>query len=88
MTIKSPTGRPARWPLRFQTYNLNINCTPGRTNMVADGLSRSPCNNHSSESCFICRIEIDIPSLGAETIRTKQLKDSDLKEIITNFELA
>lgn len=86
MTLKSPTGRLARWALQLQPYNLDISYTPGRTNLVADTLSRPPCNNISEDNCTLFRVQIDMPRRNAEDIRTEQLKDADLKIIIDCLE--
>ena len=47
-SLKSPTGRLARWALEFQPYNIQFGYMPGRQNMVADTLSKPPCHfeNH------------------------------------------
>lgn len=42
MTLKSPPGRLARWAMELQHYNLIIQYTLGRTDLVADTLSRPP----------------------------------------------
>ncbi|GFX90565.1 retrovirus-related Pol polyprotein from transposon 297 [Trichonephila clavipes] len=40
LSLKSPTGRLARWALQIQSYNLTIDYIPGRSNFIADLLSR------------------------------------------------
>lgn len=53
-SLKSPTGRLARWALQLQPYNIQFGYTPGKKNVVADTLSRPPCNTHSNVSCEFC----------------------------------
>ncbi|GFU69953.1 retrovirus-related Pol polyprotein from transposon 297 [Trichonephila clavipes] len=40
MKLKSPTGRLARWALQLQSFNLNMEYIPRKSNVVADMLSR------------------------------------------------
>ncbi|GFU86088.1 retrovirus-related Pol polyprotein from transposon 297 [Trichonephila clavipes] len=40
LSIKSPSGRLARWALKIQSFNLKIDYTPGKVNVVADMLSQ------------------------------------------------
>lgn len=43
MSLKSPSGRLARWALSLQEYNLKIEYTPGKSNVIADTSSRPAC---------------------------------------------
>lgn len=86
-SLKSPTGRLARWSLLLQSYNFTINYTPGRQNVIADTLSRPPCSHEVCiESCECNAIDIDLPRKGLEDFRQAQLEDDDLRQIITSFE--
>lgn len=91
MSLKSPSGRLARWALKLQPYDLKIQYQPGKTNVVADCLSRPPCpetdlEKHKPADCTICTIQIDMPTRGAADIREQQLKDEELARIIKAFE--
>lgn len=87
LTMKSPVGRLARWGLQIQHYNLKIDYVPGKTNAVADMLSRPPCteNDHNNETC-ICAFYVDVPNKSSGEIREEQMKDDYVKEIITSLE--
>ena len=62
-TLKSPTGRLARWALLLQTFNLTFTFMPGKQNVIADALSR-PLN-----SCEVNFVSIDFPRKGARDYR-------------------
>lgn len=87
-SLKSPTGRLARWSLELQSYNIIFGYTPGKQNVIADTLSRPPCSNetHTDIRCECFSISIDFPKQGAAEIRTAQLEDTDIKNIIDSFE--
>ena len=88
LTLKSPTGRLARWGLQLQQFNFSLEYLPGRANAVADMLSRPPCSadtHTASENC-ICAFFIDIPNKSSSQIREEQLKDDYIKDIISSIE--
>ena len=85
MSLKSPTGRLARWALQIQSYNLKIDYVPGKCNVVADLLSRPLCTDEET-FCELRTIVIDLPTRPASELRTEQLKDPELKKIIDSFE--
>ncbi|GFS54284.1 uncharacterized protein TNCV_4808091 [Trichonephila clavipes] len=70
MKLKSPTGRLARWALQLQSFNLNMEYIPGKSNMVADMLSRPVCHEEN-ELCEVCTVAIDVPSRGLKIRQTK-----------------
>lgn len=86
MNLKSPSGRLARWSLSLQEYDLDINYTPGKINVVADTLSRPPCDDDNRNDCGICSVTIDLPRDGASKLREEQLSDPEVKKIINAFE--
>lgn len=86
MTLKSPTGRIARWALLIQSYNLEIDYIPGKRNVVADTLSRPLCAHDNKSNCDICSISIALPARSATDIRKGQVEDPELMKIIQCFE--
>ncbi|GBM43638.1 Retrovirus-related Pol polyprotein from transposon 17.6 [Araneus ventricosus] len=85
MTIKSPSGRLARWALQIQSFNPKIEYTPGKANVLADMLSR-PTNLNEDVPCDIFAVSADFPVRKSKDIRQEQLKDEELKKIIDCFE--
>lgn len=86
MTIKSPTGRLALWALQLQPFNLRIEYAPGKANVVADTLSRPPCHTSNVNTCDLCIVSVDLPTRSPADIREGQLRDEELKKIITCLE--
>ncbi|CAG9134097.1 unnamed protein product [Plutella xylostella] len=86
MSLKSPSGRLARWALQLQAHDLTIKYSPGRTNVVADTLSRPPCTDETAQECGICGVEINMPTRSAIDIRNEQLKDKSLQQIVNILE--
>lgn len=82
MSLKSPSGRLARWALQIQEFNLKIHYIPGKSNVIADMLSR-PFNENQ---CEIDHFSVDLPSRNPKEIRESQLKDDKLRPIIESFE--
>lgn len=88
LSIKSPTGRLARWGLQIHHYNFSIEYIPGKTNATADMLSRPPCaeGEYNDQDNCICAFSIDRPNKTSSRIRDEQMKDDYLKDIITSLE--
>ncbi|GFW83670.1 hypothetical protein TNCV_667831 [Trichonephila clavipes] len=84
LNIKSPSGRLARWALKIQSFNLKIDYTPGKANVVADMLSRSSYTEGAA--CDVCAITVDMLSRKSSDIRNGQLEEEELKKIIDCFE--
>ncbi|GBM63817.1 hypothetical protein AVEN_262705-1 [Araneus ventricosus] len=85
MKLKSPSGWLARWALQLQSFDLNLEYIPGKSNVVADMLSRLDYDQEIF-SCEENTISIDIPARSPMEIREEQLKDEDLRKIIYFFE--
>jgi hypothetical protein len=86
LSLKSPSGRLARWALRIQGYDLKIDYVPGRQNLVADTLSRPPCKHAEDTACDVCTVTVDVPTRSPAEIRAEQKKDPELLKIIDSFE--
>lgn len=86
MNVKSPSGRLARWALTLQEYLPRIEYIPGKSNAIADTLSRPPCADEVD--CDICYAEVDIPSRNPKDIRENQLKDPEVRKIVEDLESA
>lgn len=80
MSLKSPTGRLARWALALQAFDIKIEYTPGRDNVIADMLSRPPTGLEAN------LVTIDLPRERSNQVREQQLQDADLAKIIQCFE--
>ncbi|GFW58194.1 integrase catalytic domain-containing protein [Trichonephila clavipes] len=84
MKLKSPTGRLARWALQLQSFNLNMEYIPGKSNVIADMLSCPACQEN--ELCEVCTVAIDVPSMSPKEICDEQMKDEELVKIISCLE--
>lgn len=82
MSVKSPSGRLTRWALTLQEFNLRIEYTPGKSNVLADTLSRPAC----PENCDLCQVVVDVPSTNARDYRRLQLQDPDVRKILEDLE--
>ncbi|GFU51111.1 integrase catalytic domain-containing protein [Trichonephila clavipes] len=58
---------------------------PGKSNVVADMLSRPACHEEN-ELCEVCTVAIYVPSRSPKEIRDEQMKDEELVKIISCFE--
>lgn len=85
LSLKSPTGRLARWALEIQAFNLKVIYVQGKVNVIADLLSRPA--GHPAPPVEVNNIVIaDLPARSPKEIREAQLQDEDLKKIIECFE--
>lgn len=83
-SLKTPIGRLARWVMLVQSFNLSVNYTPGKINVVADTLSRPPRDEEAD--IVVSAVEIDFPQKGPTKIREEQLDDEELAKIVRSFE--
>lgn len=85
MSLKSPSGRLARWALMLQAYDLTIRYQPGKFNTVADALSRPPCDEPPTV-CDVSEVTVDMPKRSTKEIREEQLKDINIRRIVESLE--
>jgi hypothetical protein len=76
MSLKSPSGRLGPWAFELQPYNLRIEYTPGKANVVTNTLSR-PFLTEEPPLCHISLIHTELPRRGAAEIRQGQLNDPE-----------
>ncbi|GFX33900.1 transposon Tf2-11 polyprotein [Trichonephila clavipes] len=69
---------------KIQSFNLKIDYTPGKANVVAEMLSRPSYTEGAASD--VCAITVDMPSRKSSDIRKGQLEDEELKKIIDCFE--
>lgn len=87
MSLKSPSGRLARWALSLQPYDLQIEYVPGKQNALADTLSRPFCHNKDTTNyCDACFVTVNLPLDDMKKIREAQLSDVNISAIIHSFE--
>ena len=87
LSKNAPEGRLARWALALQQYDLVIKYLPGCRNHLADLLSRpreeETTINLKTIECFEASFNI---TSDLQEIRTKQILDPELKQIIHALE--
>jgi hypothetical protein len=72
MSLRSPSGRLARWALLLQSFDLHVDYIPGRRNVVADMLSRPPIADlDASSKLEACFASINIPTVSATELRNE-----------------
>lgn len=84
-TLKSPTGRLARWAIKLSEYDYDIIHKPGRKHNDADCLSRfrvQPANSTDEEESA----EVPTYLLTYDSIQNEQRKDPVLQKIIQILE--
>lgn len=81
MSLKSPSGRLARWSLSLQEFDLRIDYISGKCNIIADTLSRP-----NMEEMHAATVAIDLPTVSSKELRQQQLEDPELQKIIVCLE--
>lgn len=84
-SVKSPSGRLVRWALKLQAFDLQIEYTPGKANVLADTLSR-PIVDVLPSDCGVCPVSIDVPRWDATSTRAAQLSDPEVSKILKDLE--
>lgn len=85
-SVKSPSGRLVRWAMKLQAYDLQIEYTPGKVNVIADTLSRPVTELNSPPDCGICPVIVDVPHWDAASTRDAQMADPEISKIIIDLE--
>lgn len=86
LTLKSPSGRLVRWAMKLQSFDLQVDYVPGKANVVADLLSRPPCDEEARDSCSVCTVVIETPRWEVAALRDDQLADLEVSKIIKAIE--
>lgn len=86
LTLKSPAGRLVRWAMKLQSFNLIVDYTPGKANVIADTLSRPPCDEEARDACGLCTVVVETPRWDATSVREDQLADPEVAKIIHELE--
>lgn len=86
LTLKSPSGRLVRWALKLQSFNIQLQYTPGKANVIADALSRPTCKEEDRNQCGVCSVVVDLPARSPADLRRAQLDDLELKKIVSEME--
>ncbi|GFY31706.1 retrovirus-related Pol polyprotein from transposon 17.6 [Trichonephila clavipes] len=61
LSLKSPTGRLARWALQIQSYYLTIDYISGKSNFIANLLSRPTLEQEKADSNILA-VSVDFPT--------------------------
>jgi hypothetical protein len=85
LTLKTPSGCLARWALWLQSFDLQVDYAPGRTDVLADILSRSP-TSESAPNIEIGLAMVTLPTVSAKVTKQLQLGDVELRPIIESLE--
>ncbi|XP_050559306.1 uncharacterized protein LOC126912218 [Spodoptera frugiperda] len=73
MGQRSPSGRLARWAPMLREFDLSIEYTPRRSQVVAGTISR-PVSAGDQDECDLCMISIDRPERSS-SVRSSQPMD-------------
>ncbi|GBN12599.1 Retrovirus-related Pol polyprotein from transposon 297 [Araneus ventricosus] len=85
MKLKSLFGMLVCLALQLQSFNLNLEYIPGKSNAIADMLSRLDFDREM-HSCEENTVSTDFPASSPMETLEEQLKDEDLLKIIHCFE--
>ena len=72
--------------MQVQQYNFKVEYAPAKTNAVADMLSRPPRPEEQHTTTCVCSFFIDVLRKNCNQIRSEQIKDDYLLEIVKCLE--
>lgn len=82
--MKDPTGRLARWSVKLQQFDFDLQHRRGKFNVVPDALSRSPLEVGISVAEDVIAFAIDLPTNDKyySAMRENILRDPDWKYLV------
>ena len=89
LSLRNPTSRLARWSLKLQEYDFTVEYIPGKSNCMADCLSRIRIENGQLRKEEVFAMQESMlrdefyPHLDEVVFRQEQLKDIEIQRIKT-----
>lgn len=86
-SLKDPNSKLYKWRVKISDYNFSILYKPGRSNYVADALSRIELNNLEDETQNQTPSPFSIPNLPSVSPESRMDIDQIIAEAISTFEM-